>query len=138
MTPEQINLVQRSLPAILAIRDRATARTGERLAVLDRAPGRLFAGADIGRQGAVLINAVTAAMQALRSGDYGSVLAALSQYHLSYGIGPQHFRSAGAALARALEQELGSSFTADLGHAWAAACEWVGRVILAESHPMAA
>ena len=138
MTPEQIDLVQRSLPAILALRDRATARTGERLAVLDRAPGRLFAGADIGRQGAVLINAVITAVQAFRLGGCESAAAALSQYHLCYGVGTHHFRSAGAALVRALEQELGASFTAELAHAWAAACEWVGRVIRAESHPMAA
>jgi hemoglobin-like flavoprotein len=138
MTPRQINLVQESLPAILALRDRATARSREHPTVLDRAPGRLFAGADMGRQGAVLINAVATAVQALRSGDYESAAAALSQYHLCYGVGTRHFRSAGAALVRALEQELGSGFSAELGHAWTAACEWVGRVILEASHPMAA
>ena len=40
--------------------------------------------------------------------------------------------------AGALEQELGPGFSAELGHAWAAACEWVGRVVLETSHPMAA
>jgi hemoglobin-like flavoprotein len=138
MTPKQIDLVQESLPAIRALRDCASARFGEQVVVLDRTPGRLFAGADMGRQGAVLINAVATAVQALRSGDYGSTAAALSQYHLCYGVGTHHFRSAGAALVRALEQELGASFTAELAHAWAAACEWVGRVIRTESHPMAA
>ena len=90
------------------------------------------------RQGAVLINAVATAVQALRSGGPDSTAAALCQYHLKYGIGMHHFRSAGAALARALEQELGASFAAELGDAWAAACEWVGRVMLETSHPMAA
>ena len=138
MTPKQIDLVHESLPAIRALRDRATARAGEQVVVLDRTPGRLFAGADMGRQGAVLINAVATAVQALRSGDCESAAAALSQYHLCYGVGTHHFRSAGAALVRALEQELGSALSAELGHAWAAACEWVGRVILEASHPMAA
>jgi hypothetical protein len=40
--------------------------------------------------------------------------------------------------SRALEQELGASFAAELGDAWAAACEWVGRVVLEAAHPMAA
>ena len=138
MTPEQIDLVQESLPAILALRDRAPARFREHVAVLDRAPRRLFAGADMDRQGAVLINSVAVAVQALRSGEHNSAATALCQYHLSYGIGTHHFRNAGAALVRALEQELGASFTADLGHAWASACEWVGQIILETSHPMAA
>ena len=138
MTPNQIDLVHESLPAILALRDRIPARFREHVAGLDRAPRPLFAGADMGRQGAVLINAVATAVQALSLGDHDSAVAALCRYHLSYGIGTQHFRSAGAALSRALEQELGSSFTAELGHAWASACEWVGRVILEAPHPMAA
>jgi hemoglobin-like flavoprotein len=138
MTPEQINLVQESLPAILALRDRAPARFREHVAVLDRTPRPLFAGADMDRQGAVLINAVAAVVQALRSGEHNSAAAALCQYHLNYGIGTHHFWSAGAGLVRALEQELGASFTAELSHAWASACEWVGRVVLEASHPMAA
>src|SRR5918993_445274 len=100
MTPKQIDLVQESLPAILSVQDRA--------------PGRLFAGADMGRQGAVLINAVATAVQALRSGNDESAAAALCQYHLCYGVGTHHFRSAGAALVRALEQELGSALSAEL------------------------
>jgi hemoglobin-like flavoprotein len=136
MTPKQIDLIQKSLSAILVLRDRVSAHFRELVAVIDRAPRSLFAGADRARQGAVLINAVATAVQALRSGDYP--IAALCQYHLNYGIGTQHFRSAGAALVWALEQELGSSFTAELGDAWASACEWVGRTILEGLHPMAA
>ena len=138
MTPNQIDLVHESLPAILALRDRIPARFREHVAGLDLAPRPLFAGADMARQGAVLINAVATAVQALSLGDHDSVVAALCRYHLSYAVGTQHFRSAGAALSRALEQELGSSFTAELGHAWTSACEWVGRAILEASHPMAA
>jgi hemoglobin-like flavoprotein len=138
MTPKQVDLIQESLPAILALRDRVSARFREPASVLDQAPRLLFAGADRGRQGAVLINAVAIAVQALRSGDPDSPATALCHYHLSYGVGMHHFRGAGVALVRVLEQELGSSFTAELGHAWAAACEWVGRIILEGSHPMAA
>jgi hemoglobin-like flavoprotein len=137
MTPKQIDLVQESLPAILALWDHASARFREPVAVLDQAPRRLFAGADRGRQGAVLISAVAAAVRALRSGDH-SVAAALYRYHLNCGIVAHHFRSAGVALVPVLEQELGSSFNAEWHHAWAAACEWVGQTILEASHPMAA
>jgi hemoglobin-like flavoprotein len=114
MTPEQIHLVQQSLPAIRALRDRAPARFHEHFTVMDPAPRTLFAGADMRRQGAVLIHTIATAVEALRSGDHGHAATVLRPYHLSHAIGAHHFRSAGKALVRALEQELEPCFTRSL------------------------
>lgn len=138
MTPEQIDLVQQSLATVLALRDRAPALFHEHFAAIDPAPRPLFAGADMRRQGTILINAIATAVAAFNSGDHDRAATALCQYHLSHGIGAHHFRSAGKALVRALEQELGFRFTAELGDAWASACDWVGQAVLETPHPMAA
>jgi hemoglobin-like flavoprotein len=138
MTPEQTHLVQQSLPAVRALRDRAPARFHEHLIVIDPAPRTFFAGADMRRQGTVLINAIAMAVEALRSGDHDYAATVLRPFHLSHEIGAHHFRSAGKALVRALEQELEPCFTPEVGNAWASACQWVGQVVLEAPHPMAA
>jgi hemoglobin-like flavoprotein len=138
MTPNQIEFVQQSLPTILALRDRAPARFDEQFVGLDRVPRRLFARGDIYRQASLLITAVAKAVDSLPTDDDGRGAWALGQYHLSFGVEPHHFRSAGAALGQTLEQELGSDFTEELSDAWASACEWVGRKVLEASHPFAA
>jgi hemoglobin-like flavoprotein len=138
MTPKQIELVQQSLPAILALRDRAPAHFDEQFVSLDPAPRALFARADIYGQAPLLIAAVANAVDSLRMGDHGRAVRTFSQDHLCFGIEPHHFRGAGAALAQTLEQELGYHFTAELGDAWASACEWVGQKVLKAAHPFAA
>jgi hemoglobin-like flavoprotein len=138
MTPNQIEFVQQSLPTVLALRDRAPARFEEQFFGLDPVPRRLFARGDIYHQASLLITAVAKAVDSLPTDDDGRAAGALSQYHLSFGVEPQHFRSAGAALGQTLEQELGSHFTEELGDAWASVCEWVGQKVLEASHPFAA
>ena len=82
MTPEQIDLVQQSLPAIRALGDRAPASLHEQLVVLDPPMRPLFAGADMRRQGALLIGAVAATTQAPQPDNLDSAATALRQYHL--------------------------------------------------------
>jgi hemoglobin-like flavoprotein len=138
MTPELTDLVHQSLPEVLALRDRAPTLFQEHFVALDAAPRPVFAGADMRRQGALLIQAVATAVEALHSDDRDRAATVLCQYHPSHGIGAHHFRSAGQALVQAFEQELGSRYTAELGDAWASACEWVGQAVLEAPHPMAA
>jgi hemoglobin-like flavoprotein len=138
MTPELTDLVYQSLPEVLALQDRAPALFQEQFVALDPAPRPVFAGADLRRQGAVLIHAVTTAVAALRSAERDRAATVLCQYHPSHGIEGHHFRSAGRALVRTFEQELGSSFTTEWGDAWTSACEWVGEAVLEAPHPMAA
>jgi hemoglobin-like flavoprotein len=83
----------------------------------------------------VLIDVIAAAVAAeTREQDLAG---ALCQYHLSYGVEAQHFQSAGKALVRMLEEELGDRFFSELGDAWIAACERVGQTILETPHLMA-
>jgi hemoglobin-like flavoprotein len=138
MTPKQIEFVQQSLPTILALRNRAPARFDKQFISRDPAPRALFARADIYGQAPLLITAIAKAVDSLRTGDHGRAAQALSQDHLCFGVEPHHFRSAGAALVQTFEQELGSHFTAELGDAWASACEWVGQKVLKAAHPFAA
>ena len=58
MTPELTNRIHQSLPEVLALRDRAPALFQEQFVALDPAPRPVFAGADLRRQGALLIHAV--------------------------------------------------------------------------------
>ena len=138
MTPKQIELVQQSLPAILALRDRAPAHFDEQFVSLDPAPRALFARADIYGQAPLLIAAIANAVDSLRTGEHGRAAQALSQDHLCFGVAPHHFRNAGTALVRTVEQELGSHIAPELSEAWASASEWVGQKTLAALHPFAA
>jgi hypothetical protein len=58
MTPELIDLIHLSLPEVLARQDRVSALFQEHLLAIDPAPRPVFAGADMRRQGVLLINAV--------------------------------------------------------------------------------
>jgi nitric oxide dioxygenase len=138
VTPELTDLIHKSLPEVLALRDRVSARFQEHFLAIDPAPRPVFAGAEMHRQGALLINAVATAVVALRSADRDLAARVRCQYHPSYGVGPHHFRSAGLALVRVFEQEFGSRFTAEMSDAWISACEWVGQAVLEAPHPMAA
>ena len=73
MTPKEIDLVQQSLPAILALRDGAPTRLHELYLARGAAPRPLFAGADAGRQVTLLITAVAKAVGASRPGDHDRV-----------------------------------------------------------------
>jgi hemoglobin-like flavoprotein len=136
VSPAQISLLHRSLPAVLARADRAARAFRENFLRIDPAPRPFFASTDIFGQGARLIDAIASGVHALRA--HGGAATALRRYHVAYGARDHHFRSAGIALARALEQELGSDYTAELGEAYASASQWVGQAVLGPSSPMAA
>lgn len=139
MTPEQISLVVRSLPSILAIREPAATHFHEHLVRIDPAARPLFAGADLHREGAVLIGTIAAATEALDSSDpVRRAAIVLCQHHVSHGIEGGHFRKAGTALIEALEQALGHRFDPPLADAWRAASQLVGEALLDAPHPMAA
>jgi hemoglobin-like flavoprotein len=136
VTPMQIFLLRRSLPIVLALADQVADAFYEHFIRIDPAPRVLFAGSDMHGQGAKLIQAIASGVRAVD--DHDDAAMALRQYHITYGVGGHHFRNAGVALAGALEHELGSRFTAELGDAYASASRWVGQAILQPPHPMAA
>ncbi len=139
MTPEQIRILLRSAPSLLAIREPAAACFHEHLVRLDPRARPLFAGADMRRQGAILIGAIASAVKALASSDpVSDTASALCQLHVSYGVDSRHFCEAGAALIHALEEALGHRLDPGIADAWRAACEFVGEALLDAPHPMAA
>jgi hypothetical protein len=121
---------------VLALAERAAGGFREHFIRIDPAPRALFAGTEMDRQGARLIHAIASGVGAL--GDHDDAATALRPYHVTHGVRDHHFRSAGLALAWALEQELGSRFTAELSDAYASASRWVGQAVLQPPHPMAA
>ena len=138
MTPKEIDLVQQSLPAILALRDGAPTRLNELYLTRGTAPRPLFAGADAGRQVTLLITAVAKAVGASRLGNHERVATAICQYHPRCGTDAHHFRSAGADLVDVLAHQLGPSFTGEVADAWTSACEMVGQMVLEPRHSYAA
>src|SRR6476659_7335947 len=118
MTPKEIDLVQQSLPAILALRDGVPARLDVLYASRGPTPRPLFAGADAGREVTLLITTVAKAVGASRLGDHERVATAICQYHPRCGTDAHHFRSAGADLVDVLAHQLGPSFTAEEADAW--------------------
>jgi len=136
MTPAQLSLLHQSLPTVLALADRTAKSFYEHFIRIDPAPRTLFAGTEIDGQGARLIQAIASGVGALD--DHDDAATAVRRYHALYGVSDHHFRNAGMALARALEQELGSRFTPELGDAYASASRWVGQTVLQPPHPMAA
>ena len=122
MTPRQIELVQSSLPAILAIREKAAGLFYERLFAIDPTTRPLFAGADMREQGVKLIGAIAMIVGALsRLDTISRDVRKLAHHHQGYGVEPHHYDSVGAALLWTLAQGLGSAFTPELRDAWAAA-----------------
>jgi nitric oxide dioxygenase len=130
ISPAQVALVQESFLQVLPVADAAGVMLYERIFAL--APGtRALFGADIGPQASRLIAAIAAAVDGLD--DFEEVapfLVRLGARHMRYGVCPQHFDVAGAALLWTLEQKLGASFTPQVRDAWAAAWGVIAAALL--------
>ena len=53
------------------------------------------------------------------------ILRQLGRRHVSYGVGPNHYRLVGLALARSLELCLGAGFTDEVRKAWLKFCQMI-------------
>jgi hemoglobin-like flavoprotein len=121
MTPQQIDLVQRSWKRIVPIADQAAALFYQRLFELDGSLKPLFR-SDIKGQGRKLTSMINTAVVNL--GNLGSIVPAvedLGRRHVSYGVQPAHYDTVGGALLWTLEQGLGDEFTPATRDAWAEA-----------------
>jgi len=122
MTPDQITLVQSSLPSILAIREAAAALFYDRLFEIDPTTRPLFSGIDMSQQGTKLMAAIAMVVGSLRRLEtVERDIQKLAQRHVTYGVTSSHYESVGAALLWTLEKGLGSAFTPELRAAWTAA-----------------
>ena len=130
VTPEQISLVRTSWPAIAANVDALTTVFYAHLFEIDHSAARLFTGVDMEGQRTKLAQSLAVVVKALDDSDrLLPPLAALAKRHTHYGVEPHHFDSVGEALLHALAATLGSSFTAEMRHAWVEAYALVASVM---------
>jgi len=121
MTPEQIELVQRTWRSILPVGDTAAELFYGKLFSLDPSVRSLFTN-DLKDQGRNLTAMISVAVSGL-SRPEKIVLAVrqLGRRHAAYGVQPRHYETVATALLWMLETSLGEAFTPDTRAAWIAA-----------------
>ena len=119
MTPEQIELVQKSFAKVP--QPAAAQIFYARLFQLSPALRSLFR-TDMNTQGERLMAIIAVAVNGLN--DLETILPAVQDLgvrHVGYGVEREHYDVVGAALLWTLEKGLGDDFTEDVRRAWAAA-----------------
>lgn len=120
MTPEQIELVQRTWRAVLPVGDTAAELFYGKLFSLDAGIRRLFKN-DMIDQGRNLTSMISVAVGALSKPE--RILLAVRQLgerHAGYGVEPRHYELVGTSLLWMLEKCLGEAFTPEVKDAWSA------------------
>jgi hemoglobin-like flavoprotein len=121
MTPNQIELVQRSWSQVQPIAETAAQMFYERLFTLDPSLRFLFRG-DMKEQGQKLMAMIGFAVKGLtRLEQLVPGVQALGRRHAGYGVRDEHYATVAAALLWTLEQGLGQAFTVEVRDAWTAA-----------------
>jgi hemoglobin-like flavoprotein len=133
VTPSQIQLVQSTLPFIVAEKEQVARLFYARLFQLDPGMRDLFP-ADLVQQGQKAVTILGTLVGGLaRPDQIVPVLQVMGQRHASYGVQERHYATAGSALLWTLERCLGPGFTADMRDAWIAFFFVVSRTMLAGS-----
>ena len=118
MTPEQVDLVQRSWRSVLPVGDTAAELFYGKLFSLDPTVQALFKD-DLREQGRNLTAMISVAVGALAKPE--RILLAVQQLgrrHAVYGVEPRHYALVSVALLWMLEQVLGEGFTPEVRAAW--------------------
>ena len=118
MTPEQVDLVQRSWRAVLPVGDTAAEFFYGKLFSLDPTIQRLFRD-DMREQGRNFTSMISVAVGSLSRPQ--KILLAVQQLgrrHAAYGVEPRHYEVVGVALLWMLEQVLAEAFTPEVRQAW--------------------
>jgi hemoglobin-like flavoprotein len=114
MTPEQIELVQRTWRSVLPVGDTAAELFYGRLFSLDPTVKALFKN-DMKDQGRNLTAMISVAVGALARPERITVaLRELWRRHAAYGVKPRHYEIVATALLWTLEKCLGEAFTPDV------------------------
>jgi hemoglobin-like flavoprotein len=119
MTPDQVELVQRTWRAVLPVGDTAAEFFYGKLFSLDSSIQRLFHD-DVREQGRNLTSMISVVVGSLSRPE--RILLAvrqLGQRHAAYGVKPRHYELARIALLWMLEQVLEEAFTPPVRAAWA-------------------
>lgn len=133
MTPNQIQLVQSTLPFLVSEKEQVARLFYSRLFQLDPAVRDLFP-TDLAQQGQKVMTMLGTLISGLaRPEQIVPILQALGQRHAEYGIKESHYATAGSALLWTVERCLGPGFTADMRDAWIAFYFVVSRTMIAGS-----
>jgi hemoglobin-like flavoprotein len=133
MTPEQIELVQRTWRAVLPVGDTAAELFYGKLFSLDPEVRKLFKN-DMVDQGRNLTAMISVAVGALSKPErIRLAVRQLGERHAGYGVERRHFELVGTALIWTLEKCLGEAFTPPAKAAW-----WAAYTFLAEAMQEAA
>jgi len=123
MTPEQVDLVQRSWRSVLPVGDTAAQLFYGRLLSLDPALQSLFRH-DMREQGRNLTSMISVAVGSLsRPERITLAVQQLGKRHAAYGVEPRHYDLVGAALLWMLDHVLREAFTPPVRDAWTAVYE---------------
>jgi hemoglobin-like flavoprotein len=121
MTPNQIDLVQRSWNQVVPMGEAAVLMFYERLFFVDPSLRLMFRG-DMKRQSRKVLEMITFTVSGLsRLEEIVPIVQSLGRRHAVYGTRDEHYVTVGAALLWTLEQGLGAAFTPAVREAWAAA-----------------
>ena len=130
MTPEQIELVQRTWRAVLPVGDTAAELFYGKLFSLDPAVRGLFKD-DMVEQGRNLTAMISVAVGSLsRPERIHLAVRQLGERHAAYGVERRHYELVGTSLIWTLEKCLGEAFTADVKAAWWATYKFLAEAML--------
>jgi nitric oxide dioxygenase len=131
ITEDQVTLVQTSFEHVAPIAEEAGLMFYGRLFELAPHARALF-GDDIGPQARRTMGAIATAVAGLDDiARLTPFLMRLGARHAGYGVQPEHFDLAGAALLWTLGRGLGERFTTEVHDAWAAAYGLLADAMLA-------
>ena len=118
MTPQQVDLLQRTWRSVLPIADTATELFYGKLFSLDPKLQRLFKN-DMKEQGRNLTAMISVAVGALAHPERITLaMRELGRRHAAYGVRADHYATVRVALLWMLEKCLGEAFTPEVKGAW--------------------
>ncbi len=134
MTPQQLELVQRSWEQVVPIAKDAAKLFYGRLFEVAPSVRKLFKG-DIEEQGKKLMMVVTTVVRGLKQFDkLEKTVWQLGRRHVAYGTEDGHYAVVADTLLWTLEQGLGAGFTPEVKAAWQEALNTIAGVMIGGAH----
>jgi nitric oxide dioxygenase len=121
MTPDQIEMLQKTFAVVELISDQAAELFYGRLFELDPSLRPMFRG-DMVEQGRKLMQTIAVVVKnADRLETLLPAVQALGRRHVAYGVRDEYYATVASALLWTLEQGLGAAFTPEVREAWTTA-----------------
>ena len=118
MTPQEIELVQKSFAKVAPVAEQAAEMFYARLFELDPSVKQLFTG-DMKEQEKRLMAMISVAVKGLdHIEDLVPAVQELGRRHVDYGVHQDHYATVGVALLGTLEKMLGDDFPSEVKEAW--------------------